>query len=129
MTNREAYKDILNNIIGDVVAIVDGKPVLCAETSCCRCLFLVSYGEPGHKEEIIDWLNAEYQEPSVDWSKVPIDTPVLASNDGEYWSRQYFAGIGDDGNPETFHAGATSWSNCIIEHCSHKYVKLAEGNE
>ena len=75
MTNREAYKDILDNILGDVVAVVEGKPVLCAETSCCRCLFLVNCGKPGHKEEIIDWLNAEYQEPGIDWSKVPIDTP------------------------------------------------------
>ena len=65
----------------------------------------------------------------MDWSKVPIDTPVLTSLDGESWSRQYFAGIGDDGKPETFYGGATSWSNRIIEHCGHNYVKLAEDNE
>lgn len=129
MTNREAHKDTLDTILAGVVAIVEGKPELCATAGCKRCLFLGSCRKPEHKKAIIDWLNAEYQEPSVDWSKVPIDTPVLASNDGKHWSRLYFAGVGDDGNPETFYAGATSWSNCIIDHRPCKYVKLAEGNE
>lgn len=130
MTNREWYKDKLDNLLACIVAVVDGELVLCEDAaSCNRCLFQDSCGRTEHKKEIIDWLNAEYQESSVDWSKVPIDTPVLASNDGEYWSRQYFAGVGDDGNPETFYAGATSWSNRIVEHCSCKYIKLADDNE
>lgn len=129
MTNREAYKDKLDDLLARIVAIVDGEPVLCEITSCNGCLFQGICGKPEQKKELIDWINAEYQEPSVDWSKVPIDTPVLASNDGEYWSRQYFAGVGDDGNPETFYAGATSWSNRIVEHCSCKYIKLADDNE
>nr|DAR11955.1 MAG TPA: hypothetical protein [Bacteriophage sp.] len=129
MTNREAHKDTLDTILAGVIAVVDGEPVLCECASCKRCLFWDTCRKPEHKKEIIGWLNAEYQEPSVDWSKVPIDTPVLTSLDGESWSRQYFAGIGDDGKPETFYGGATSWSNRIIEHCGHNYVKLAEGNE
>ena len=128
MTNREAYKDILDNILGDVVAVADGKPVLCAKTSCCRCLFLVNCGKPGHKKEIIEWLNAEYQEPGIDWSKVPIDTPVLASFDGKRWYRRYFAGV-CDGEPETYDAGATSWSVDDERTCVWKFMKLAEGNE
>lgn len=128
MTNREKFRDELDNMLSVFLAVVKGKPVPCEDTVDCReCDF---YGKCNEKEDVaLNWLNAEYQEPPVDWSKVPIDTPVLASNDGEYWSCQYFAGVGDDGNPETFYAGATSWSNCIIEHCSYKYVKLAEGNE
>nr|DAF22444.1 MAG TPA: hypothetical protein [Caudoviricetes sp.] len=129
MTNREAHKDTLDNLLAGIVAVVDGKPVRCGSVSCEKCLFRSSLEKNECTKKTMDWLNAEYQDPSVDWSKVPIDTPVLASNDGEYWSRQYFAGIGDDGNPKTFYAGATSWSNCIIEHCSFKYMKLAEGNE
>lgn len=125
MTNREKYKDTLDNMLAGVIAVVDGKPVLCENASCNRCLFRYGCG----KDEFIGWLNAEYQEPPVDWSKVPIDTPVLASTDGRYWSRQYFAGVDDDGNPGTFYAGATSWSSCLIEHCYYKYIKLAEGNE
>lgn len=130
MKNREAYKDILDDILGDVVAVADGKPVLCAETRCCRCLFLVNCGNPGHKKEIIDWLNAEYQEPSVDWSKVPIDTPVLASNDGENWNHRYFAGVsGQTGNPMAYNSGATSWSVDYGDTCEWPFMKLAEGNE
>ena len=129
MTNREAHKDKLDDLLARIIAVVDGEPVRCWCASCERCLFQDVCGKPGRKKKLIDWLNAEYQGPTVDWSKVPIDTPVLASNDGEHWSRLYFSGVGDDGNPETFYAGATSWSNCIIEHRPCKYVKLAEGNE
>lgn len=129
MTNREKYKDTLDNLLAGVVAVVYGKPVLCDDTNCSDCLFRERCGRTENRKKFIDWLNAEYQEPSVDWSKVPIDTPVLASTDGRYWSRQYFAGVDDDGNPGTFYAGATSWSSCLIEHFYYKYMKLAEGNE
>lgn len=129
MTNREVYKDKLDTMLARIVAVVDGKPILCEDTDCKGCLFRDNCGEIRNRKRFADWLNAEYQEPPVDWSKVPIDTPVLTSLDGESWSRQYFAGIGDDGKPETFYGGTTSWSNCIIEHCGHNYVKLAEGNE
>lgn len=129
MLNREAYKDTLDNLLAGVVAVVYGKPVLCDDANCSDCLFRERCRRKENRKKFIDWLNAEYQEPSVDWSKVPIDTPVLASTDGRYWSRQYFAGVDDDGNPGTFYAGATSWSSCLIEHCYYKYIKLAEGNE
>jgi hypothetical protein len=127
MTNREAYKDKLDEMLAVMIAVVKGKPVPCEDTDCRECDFEGRCTE--REDAVLDWLNAEYQEPPVDWSKVPIDTPVLTSLDGESWSRQYFAGIGDDGKPETFYGGTTSWSNCIIEHCGHNYVKLAEGNE
>ena len=128
MTNREAYKDILDNILCEVVAVADGKPVLCAETSCCRCLFLVNCGKPGHKKEIIEWLNAEYQEPPVDWSKVPIDTPVLVSDTEKNWCKRHFAGTDEDGVLLAFALGGTSWSSGG-ETESWAYMKLAEGNE
>lgn len=83
---------------------------------------------PVREKCVIDWLNAEYQEPPVDWSKVPIDTPVLASCDGERWYRRYFAGV-RGGKPETYDVGATSWSVDGKRTCVWKFVKLAEGNE
>ena len=128
MTNREAYKDALDTILAKAIAVVDGKPEPCATASCKRCLFLVNCREHEIKKEVIDWLNAEYQEPSVDWSKVPIDTPVLVSSDGEIWCRRYFAGM-RDGKPETYNSGATSWSVDDNRTCVWKYMKLAEGNE
>lgn len=128
MTNREAYKDKLDDLLARIVAVVDGEPVRCWGASCKRCLFQDTCGKPRHKKKIIDWLNAEYQEPPVDWSKVPIDTPVLASCDGERWYRRYFAGV-RDGKPETYDSGATSWSVDDKRTCVWKFLRLAEGNE
>ena len=128
MTNREAYKDALDTILANAIAVVDGKPEPCATASCKRCLFLVNCREHGNEKDSLEWLNAEYQEPSVDWSKVPIDTPVLVSSDGEIWYRRYFAGM-RDGKPETYNSGATSWSVDDNRTCVWKYMKLAEGNE
>ena len=111
MTNREAYKDKLDNLLAVVIAIVDGEPVLCEYA------------------KFSDWLNAEYQEPSVDWSKVPIDTPVLASDDGEKWHKRYYAGVGDDGDPKVYSFGQTSWSGTDGARISYEFMRLAEGNE
>lgn len=128
MTNREAYKDTLDNLLACIVAVVDGEPVLCENASCNRCLFRDSCGMTEHKKEIIEWLNAECQEPPVDWSKVPIDTPVLASCDGKRWYRRYFAGM-RNGKLEAYDVGATSWSVHDNRTCVWRYMKLAEGNE
>lgn len=129
MTNREAYREKLDTILARVVAVVDGKPTSCAIGSCERCLFMNNCGRTEHKEEIIDWLNAEYQEPPVDWSKVPIDTPVLASADGKSWYRRHYAGTDDKGNPKVYLSGHTSWSTTSGGHISPEFVRLAEGNE
>ena len=109
MTNREAYTDKLDHLLAAVVAVVDDEPVLCENANCSDCLFRESCGEKSNRKKFSDWLNAEYQEPSVYWSQVPIDTPVLASIDGERWYRRYFAGV-RGGKPETYDSGATSWS-------------------
>lgn len=127
MTNREAYKDKLDDLLSRI-AVVDGEPVRCWGANCKRCLFQDVCWEPGRKKKLIDWLNAEYQEPPVDWSKVPIDTQVMASIDGKRWYRRYFAGM-RDGKPETYDVGATSWSVDGNRTCVWKYMKLAEGNE
>lgn len=128
MTNREKYKDTLDNLLAGVVAVVYGKPVLCDDANCSDCLFRERCRRTENRKKFIDWLNAEYQEPSVDWSKVPIDTPVLASWDGERWYRRYFAGV-RDGKPETYDSGATSWSVDNNQTCVWDYMRLAEGNE
>lgn len=128
MLNREAYKDTLDNLLAGVVAVVYGKPVLCEDANCSDCLLRESCGEKANRKKFIDWLNAEYQEPPVDWSKVPIDTPVLASCDGERWYRRYFAGV-RGGKPETYDVGATSWSVYDNRTCAWPFMKIAEGNE
>ena len=108
------------------LAVVKGKPMPCEDTDCRECDFNGRCTE--RKDAVLDWLNAEYQEPPVDWSKVPIDTPVMASIDGKRWYRRYFAGV-RGGKPETYDVGATSWSVDGKRTCVWKFVKLAEGNE
>ncbi len=126
MTNREKFRDELDNMLSVFFAVVNGKPVPCDDTNCRECDFKGSC--IGREDAALNWLNAEYQEPSVDWSKVPIDTPVLASCDGKRWYRRYFAGV-RDGKPETYDVGATSWSVDDNRTCVWKYMRLAEGNE
>lgn len=128
MTNREKFRDELDNMLAEVIAVVDGKPVLCDDANCSDCLFRERCRRKENRKKFIDWLNSEYKEPPVDWSKVPIDTPVLASFNGKSWYRRYFAGV-RDGEPETYDSGATSWSVDDNRTCVWKYMRLAEGNE
>lgn len=125
MTNREKFRDELDNLLARIIAVVDGEPVRCWSASCKRCFFQDTCGKPRHKKKIIDWLNAEYQEPPVDWSKVPIDTPVLASADGKSWYRRHYAGTDDKGNPKVYLSGHTSWSTTNEEYISPEFVRLA----
>lgn len=45
----------------------------------------------------------------VDWSKVPVDTPILVSLDDKLWLCRYFADF-KNGIVYTWSSGATSWS-------------------
>lgn len=124
MTNREKFKDELDAILIDRIGAKYGKPVACLKFDCTQCDFRGG----GCKDKAKEWLNAEYQDPPVDWSKVPIDTPVLASEDGKRWYRRYFAGIWN-GKPNTYDLGVTSWSTDDQRTSAWKYMKFAEGNE
>ena len=61
----------------------------------------------------------------VDWSKVAVDTPILVSNNGDYWRRRYFAKY-ENGMVYAFNGGKTSWSNHGEEPIAWEYAKLAE---
>lgn len=65
----------------------------------------------------------EYQEPSVDWSKVAVDTKVLVSDDGEKWYKRYFASY-EDGRVYVWYGGGTSWNGSLTS--PYNYAKLAE---
>lgn len=62
----------------------------------------------------------------VDWSKVPVDTPVLVRDDSKQnWKPRYFAKY-EDGAYFVYTSGQTSWStstNAIVEY---NYIKLAD---
>ena len=60
----------------------------------------------------------------IDWSKIPVDTKVLVSKDGENWLRRYFAKY-EDGKVYFFSCGASSYSvDDISNVLSWEYVKL-----
>ena len=61
MTNFENKKDECMKILAGNMALIDGKPVLCAGTNCYNCDFYEI--ESGCDEQALDWLLAEYQEP------------------------------------------------------------------
>ena len=66
-------------------------------------------------------------EEVLDWSKVPVDTKVLVSNDGKEWSRRHFAEY-KDGKVYCFNSGVTSFtvkeSYFLNEKVSWGYAKL-----
>lgn len=63
----------------------------------------------------------------IDWSKVPVDTPILVKNhDGESWEKRYFAFF-KDGNIYAWMCGTTSWTADVADGATDwKYAKLAE---
>lgn len=69
------------------------------------------------------WLDEEYQEPEVDWSKVDVDTPILVSMDGNRWHHRHFAKY-CGGIVCAFEDGATSWTS--NKKTGWEYAKLAE---
>lgn len=74
------------------------------------------------------WLDEEYQEPEVDWSKVEVDTPILVSTDGQTWYHRYFAEYYDE-TVYAFQEGTTSWTNTSNVNTGWEYAKLAEPQE
>lgn len=132
MTNYEKYKDelIKKAIIKTPIAmdIHTGKVVDCGNMDCRDCGFSTGKGCC-----IEDWLDSEYVElekEEVDWSKVPIDTKVLVSDDNGNWVRSYFAGYDRENKViYTFPLGATSWTNDGMGRIEWKYVKLYKEDE
>ena len=113
MTNYEKYKDKIDKIWNDgkVIGVTeDCKVTSCDEIlSCNECIFNEECDLKSQK-----WLVSEYKDPAenVDWSKVPIDTPVLVREyETDKWIPRYFAGINEDGSVIAFDSGATSWSD------------------
>ena len=70
------------------------------------------------REAVKKWLLEEYK-PQIDWSKVPVDTPVIVSNGGGFFKNRHFAGFNakNDRCFATFAEGRTSFTaNGALEH-------------
>lgn len=130
MNNYENQKEridaILNNNSNIAVDRETNKATECNNLACSKCLF--SNTNYACCRSVIKWLLAEYKEPEIDWSKIPVDTPVLVSSNKKNWHNRYFAGVDDEGRLFIFPNGRTSWSNkgCSRTIMPYKYIKLAE---
>ena len=131
MTNREKYAEQILDIVcnGGSVAVdlEKQKPVDCTEIRCRECKFEMSGRPCGSLRK--QWCNEEYTEPPIDWSKVPVDTPILVkdSHDDE-WLHRHFAKF-EDGVVYAWDDGKTSWSLLSLGKVDWKYAKLAEESE
>ena len=126
MLNREKFaKEILDIVCnGNEIAVVDGKPRECSGVKCNTC-GLEKFGSC--YDGFRDWVNSEYVEPPVDWSKVAVDTPILVRDNMKMsWVHRYFAKY-EGGRVYVWDNGATSWSSNIVS--SWEYAKLAESEE
>ena len=129
MTNKEKYGNEIIELAckGDKIAVRNGKMTSCDNLLCKDC----DFGYSDCNEKILKWANSEYVEPSVDWSKVAVDTQILVRNsEEETWRKSYFAKY----EHETVYAwsgGATSWSvlDVVKDILDWKMAKLAESEE
>ena len=123
MKNREKYAEEIKNYNQRSFCKDFIRPIILGKANCynqceqCRMLQLL-------------WLDEEYTEPEVDWSKVEVDTPILVrSSDNEEWNKRYFARY-RDGYIYAWSNGCTSWtaynSSDVTEW---EYAKLAESEE
>lgn len=131
MLNREKFaKELVDIAIkGGNLAVVDGKPVECDRINDCRhCYLNPSPGDGSScRQNRQKWADSEVSDylAPIDWSKVPIDTPVLVrDDDSDDWTKAYFAGF-KNGRVCTWDNGATSWSTSIpYLVVSWRYAKL-----
>lgn len=76
------------------------------------------------------WLEEEYEEPEVDWGKVPVDTLVrVRDREEQEWILMYFKGISDYDRAHRFMTwcdGATSITACDGDYVRWKYCELVE---
>lgn len=128
MTNYEKNKELLDMYgVANVSwgADKDGKVFECYGNRCGDCIFDTHDICP---QKRLQWLQQEYkEEPEVDWSKVPIDTPILVrDNEGSRWTKRNFAGY-FFGKVFAFNNGRTSkdYSSLICW----GYAKLAEEDD
>ena len=99
MTNKEKYGNEIIELAARKFGLKNGKPVLCTETKCKDCDFCEKDSGlcKGSAYNFREWLNSEYVEPPVDWSKVPVDTPILVRDiESDGWERRYFAKYEDN---------------------------------
>lgn len=125
MTNYEHNKKQIEKFtrMGQKVAVKkDTNEIIpCSDIGCGGCLF---GGYDSCTKKSMAWADAEYIEPTVDWAKVPVDTPILVNNSICLdWVRNHFAKY-ENGRVYAWEGGKTSYTT--DKTCYWKYAKLAD---
>lgn len=130
MLNKEKYaKEILDILCqdGTIPAVVNNVPIKCTDAlNCYDCKF---YYNDDCINAFIKWVNSEYKEREIDWSKVPVDTPIYVwdNNDNRTYKR-HFAGYNKVNNMIiAFDNGGTSWSSGATTTTRWNHAKIKEG--
>ena len=129
MTNKEKYgNEIIELAVNTGMFVLkNGKPALCKEIECEDCDYGKSSCE-GSEYKFREWLNSEYVEPPVDWSKVAVDTPILVRDrEKEAWRKRHFAKY-ENGIVFAWGNGLTSWSTHRSNVVGWGMAKLAESD-
>lgn len=130
MKNKEKYaKEIIEIVCsGEILAKHDDKLYKCSEISCVSCDFKSKAGK-SCAYWTRKWAESEYVEYETDWSKVPVDTPVLIK--GAIDNRKYFSRPLPYERLAVFRDGRTSWSSHEIakEVALHKSVVVLAREE
>ena len=132
MTNREKYYvqilDFACSVYKVAIDKTTMKSVPCKDILCSDCYFGFKVGIKCN-DACKEWCESEYVEPQIDWSKVPVDTPILVrdSQDDE-WLHRHFAKF-KDGVVYAWDDGKTSWSLLSLDKVDWKYAKLAEDGD
>ena len=114
MLNKEKYaKEILDIVCqdGTIPAVVNNVPIKCTDAlDCYDCKF---YYNDDCINAFIKWANSEYKEREIDWSKVPVDTPIYVwDNYDNRTYKRHFAGYDKENNMIfVFDDKGTSWSS------------------
>lgn len=127
MTNYEYYKNEIEKFaklnIDFALDKHDKGIARCAGFDCNNCVFDCSKGYCADNK--MAWADAEHVE-GIDWSKVPVDTPILVKEVNSNWLKRHFAKY-ENGKVYAFIDGGTSWSS-ECQYLSWGYAKLAEGD-
>lgn len=130
MTNYEKYKEQIEKItrLGFTFALKkDTKEIVaCPGFLCNDCTFNAKFFN-GCAEGKLEWADEEYielEEQEIDWSKIPVDTPILVKRlaDGT-WLKRHFAKYEDE-EVYAWDNGKTSYTIDSISFWP--YAKLAE---
>ena len=132
MTNREHYSEQIIDICakGKRPIINNDRLTGCSSRDCSGCPnwykapVIFGAGFCKAQKNFTEWLEEEY-EPTVDWSKVPVDTQILVKNEcgSGRWIKRHFAYY-HDGEVYAWKNGRTSYTSQQDPPSVWQYAKL-----